>query len=159
MVASLACSSSPSWESSLSLSFLLFPQVKTRMQLEHGKTSTSLFGSFRSIIREDGCVHYDSRLSLRQPNSEPFAIVASDVSTAVGGDLKSGRMVMNQPFVKRSRSSTASRSTETCHQIVRLFTIYLSSPSSHVMSLCQLSAANDFWAGARRSEPCPARPK
>jgi hypothetical protein len=54
------------------------------MQLERGKTSTSLLGSFRSIIREEGCVHY-TRLSPRQPNSELFA-VASDVSTAVGVD-------------------------------------------------------------------------
>jgi hypothetical protein len=87
----------------------LFSQVKTRVQLERGKTSTSLLSSFRSIIREEGCVHYDSRLSLRQPNSELFVFIASDVSTAVGRDLQSDRMIMTQRGVKRSRSSTASQ--------------------------------------------------
>ncbi|KAH9984844.1 mitochondrial carrier domain-containing protein [Russula vinacea] len=36
------------------LTFYPLGVVKTRMQLERGKTSTSLLGSFRSIIREEG---------------------------------------------------------------------------------------------------------
>jgi len=36
------------------LTFYPLDVVKTRMQLERGKTSTSLLGSFRSIIREEG---------------------------------------------------------------------------------------------------------
>ncbi|KAI0301351.1 mitochondrial carrier domain-containing protein [Russula brevipes] len=36
------------------LTFYPLDVVKTRMQLERGKTSTSLLGSFRTIIREEG---------------------------------------------------------------------------------------------------------
>jgi hypothetical protein len=32
-------------------------QVKTRMQLVHGKSSIGLVGSFKDIIRQEGCVH------------------------------------------------------------------------------------------------------
>ena len=48
------------------------------------------------------------------------ALPASDDSTAVSEDLlQVWHMIRHNPVSKRSRSSTASRSTETCHQIVR----------------------------------------
>jgi hypothetical protein len=65
--------------------FPYFVQVKTRMQLERGKTSVGLLGSFRSIIREEGCV------SLLRPTTIPLRaelpiLIASDDSTAVCRD-------------------------------------------------------------------------
>jgi hypothetical protein len=71
---------------------------------------------------------------------------ASDVSTAVGEDLfQIWPMIRLNPVSKRSRSSSASRSTETCHQIVRHLRPSLHPPFSHDNDFCQLSAANDFW--------------
>ena len=32
------------------------PQVKTRMQLETGKTKNGLVGTLRAIIKQEGCV-------------------------------------------------------------------------------------------------------
>jgi len=56
------------------------------MQLERGKSSTSLLGSFRSIIREEGCVPLTSPVA--SPNGSPFAfITVLGVSTAVGEGL------------------------------------------------------------------------
>ena len=56
------------------------------MQLERGKTSISLLGSFRSIIREEGCAEC-RRLSCPNKPLTFSALQASDVSTAVGEDL------------------------------------------------------------------------
>ena len=83
--------------------------------------------------------------SLPRRNADVFALVASDVSTAVGGDLQI-KHDLTRPVAKRSRSSTASRSTETCHKIVGLF----HDPSSHLMTLA--NTVQQMIFGARRSK-------
>jgi hypothetical protein len=65
--------------------FPYFVQVKTRMQLERGKSSAGLLGSFRSIIREEGCVSLLSFHSYLSRAELPI-LIASDVYTAVCRD-------------------------------------------------------------------------
>jgi hypothetical protein len=133
------------------LSFF-FPQVKTRVQLECEKTSTSLLGSFRSIIREEGGVHYDSRLSLRQPNSGLFVCIASDVSTTVGGDPQIRHDDYDSTRCQKvSFLHCFSKHRNVPPNCASLSPSIYRPPSSHVITLCQLSAANDFWGKTFRA--------
>jgi hypothetical protein len=54
------------------------------MQLERGKTSTGLLGSFRTIIREEGFV---SVVAPHGKLNEAFTFIDLVVFTAVGEDL------------------------------------------------------------------------
>jgi len=122
------------------------------MQLERGKTPTSrLVRPFRSKKGAHKIVvhHLPNRkLTLS-------ALPASDGPTSVGEDLL--YMIRLNPVSKRSRSSTASRSTETCHQIVRHLRLSLRPPFSHGNVFYQLSAANDFCGKTFKTLSCETK--
>ena len=88
-------------------------QVKTRMQLETGKSKHGLVGAFRNIVKEEG---YGSQSEFKA-DSRLMKESGLDDFTEVTACVIGGKYVIES--VTRIGPSFIARGTQTCRQIVR----------------------------------------